>query len=152
VLAGVAVAIATAIAWGFNLPNAIWLPAGAIVALRPGLDTSSYIGRQRVAGAIIGAILAAILLSTVHNKDVLEVAIVLFLAAGVALHDANYTLYCIGIATGVLTALGLSNPGNLSANWERVGWNFAGIVIALAVMLLAGSLFSNRAQSRGAAG
>jgi uncharacterized membrane protein YccC len=105
-----------------------------------------------VAGAIIGAILAAILLSTVHEKAVLEVAIALFLAAGLALHDANYALHSAAIATAVLTALGLSDPGNLSANWERVAWNFVGIVIALAVMLLAANLFSNRARSRGAAG
>jgi hypothetical protein len=33
VLAAVAVALATAIGWGLNLPNAVWMSVGAIVAL-----------------------------------------------------------------------------------------------------------------------
>jgi uncharacterized membrane protein YccC len=150
VLGAVAVALKVAIAWGLNLPNAVWMPAGAIIALKPSYD--AYAGAQRVAGAIVGAILAAILLSTVHEKTVVEVAIALFLAVGIALHNANYALYSAGIATAVLMALGLADLGNLSANWERVAWTFVGIAIALAVMLLAASLSRNRAQPQVAAG
>jgi hypothetical protein len=40
-LAALAVASATAIAWGFRLPNADWMPISALVAMKPTFDASS---------------------------------------------------------------------------------------------------------------
>jgi hypothetical protein len=138
VLAAVAVGLATAVAWGFVIPNAVWMPVAAIVAMKPSLGASAYAGGQRIAGAILGGILAALLLTVVHNQTALAVVIVLVGAVGIALHEVNYALYYACISTAVLTALGLPHPGNLADNWERVAWTLTGVVIALAVIYVAG--------------
>jgi hypothetical protein len=137
VLAAVAVALATAVAWGFDLPNAVWMPASTLVALKPSLQASAYIAGQRVAGAVLGAIAAGVLLSLVHQQPILILILVVIGALGVALHEVNYAHYCACIATVVLIALGLSHPGDVASDWERVAWTLAGVGIALVVMLVA---------------
>jgi hypothetical protein len=136
VLAALAVALATAVAWGLDLPNAVWMPVAAIVAMKPRVDASVYVAAQRVAGALVGALLSGILLTFVHDRTILVVLIlVLGILAG-ALHDVNYALYCACISTLVLIALGLPHPGNLADNWERVVWTLAGVGIAILVTFL----------------
>jgi len=149
-LAATAVALATAFAWGFALPNGAWMVAAAIVAMKPSAAASAYASGQRVAGAILGGILAGLLLSAVHNKSALEVVIVLFLAVGIALHEVNYAHYYACISLAVLTALALPRPGNLSVVWERIGWTLVGVLIALSVTLLT-DLLRNREQPSAAA-
>jgi uncharacterized membrane protein len=146
VLAAVAVGLATAIAWGFNLANAVWMPVGALVAMKPSADASMYVAGQRVAGALIGAVVSGLVLTFVNDPTILVVLIVILGVLGGALHDANYALYCACISTVVLTAMGLPHPGNLSDNWERVVWTLAGVVIAVLVTLLMETARSRAAQ------
>jgi hypothetical protein len=148
-LAALAVGWGTGVAWGFNLPNALWLPVATVVALRPSMQASAYVAGQRVAGALLGAILSGILLTTVHDRTVLAIFIALVVALGVALHEVNYALYCTCIATAVLIGLGLSHPGSLADNWERVAWTLAGIGNALLVGLVI-DLARSRAAPRAA--
>jgi hypothetical protein len=148
-IAATAVALSTAITLGLDLSHADWMPIATLIALKPSVDASAYIGGQRVAGALLGGILAVLLLSAVHDKTVLEVVIVLFVALGVAIHGVNYALYCTCIATGLLIGLGLPDPGNLSANVERILWSLVGVLIALAVMWLA-DLIRDRESHRSA--
>jgi hypothetical protein len=137
VLAAVAVALATAVAWGFGLPNADWMPVATIIAIKPSLEASTYVGGQRVAGTLVGAILATILLYTVHDRTLLEVLLVAAVALGNAAHDMNYALYCVGITTNILIWLGLPHPASVTDTWQRVAWTLIGAGIAVAVMLLA---------------
>jgi hypothetical protein len=137
VIAAVAVALATAVAWGLELPNADWMPVAAVVAMTPSLEASTYVAGQRVAGALVGAILAALLLGAIHDRTFLAVMEVVIGALGVALHEVNYALYCASISTVVLTWLGLPHPTSLTTNWERVAWTVAGVGIALCVTLVA---------------
>jgi hypothetical protein len=145
-LGAVAVALATAVAWGFALANADWMPIAAIIAMKPSFQASAYVGAQRVAGAILGGVLAALLLSTVHDRFSLEVAYVLLLALANAIHDVNYAFYATAISASTLIALGLPHPGSWTDIWQRVGWTLAGVAIALAVMLIAAGLASQRAS------
>jgi hypothetical protein len=149
-LAAAAVGLATAVAWGFDLSNADWMPIAAIVAMKPSPAASAYASGQRVAGAILGGLLAGLLLSAVHDTTLLEVVIVLFVAVGITLHEVNYAHYYTCISVAVLTALALPHPGNLSVIWERVLWTLVGVAIALGVTFLAG-LISHREQPRVAA-
>jgi hypothetical protein len=136
VLAALAVALATAVAWGFDIPNADWMPVATVVTLKPSLQVSSYVAGQRVAGAVLGAILSGILLTVIQDQPILIVILVVIAALGVALYQVNYALYSACIATSVLIALGLSHPGSLTENWQRVAWTLAGVAIALAVMIV----------------
>jgi hypothetical protein len=146
-LAALAVSLAAAFAWGFDVPNADWMAIGALVAMRPSLRASAYRAGQRVAGALVGAILSAILLSVIHDRTALEIIIVILAALAGTLHEANYALHYAALSTVVLMALGLAHGVNLAENWLRVAWAFAGVLIALAVMLLADAVTSTNAHT-----
>jgi uncharacterized membrane protein YccC len=137
-LRAIAVAIAVAIAWGFKLPHADWMPVAVLVVMKPGFDEALFFAEQRVAGAILGALLAAGLLTLVPGRDLLAVFIVACGALAGATRDVNYAIYCTFVATVVLTGMGLGHPGNLADNWERVAWTIVGVAIGLGTMLLAG--------------
>ena len=60
----IAVAIAVAIAFGFHLPDADWMPIACLIAMKSSLTQSTLVALQRLAGAIIGAVVAALFLLT----------------------------------------------------------------------------------------
>jgi len=114
------------------------------------------VGAQRLAGALIGAAAAALLLlipanehglrllSVTHGLEV--VAIVLFMhAAGIRFW--NYALYCGAIAAGVLILVDLPQPSNYAAEGYRVLWTLCGVGIGVLVMLLAGLLARRTAKA-----
>ena len=136
----IAVAIAVAIPFGLDLPEADWMPIATLVAMKPDLGQSTLVAEQRLAGAILGALVAAVLLLAVDNRQVLEVAVVLIFTAAGAIHGVNYALYNAAIAAGVLIAIDLPHPTDLTHEALRVLYTFLGVGLALLVMLLATQL------------
>ena len=143
----IAVAIAVAIAFGFHLPDADWMPIATIIAMKSSLQQSTLAAMQRLAGAIIGAVVAALFLLTVDNKIVLEVVIVVLGTLAGAIRAVNYAFYCAAMAGAVLIAEDLPNPTNLGHEARRVLFTFAGVGIAVIVMLLAGLLQKRTAKA-----
>jgi Fusaric acid resistance protein-like len=149
VIRAIAIAIAIAIAFGLHLPNADWMPIAALIAMKPSLDQSELVGLQRIAGALLGALLAAIFLLSVDNKHALEVIVVLFAALGGAIRMVNYAFYCAAIAACVLIALDLPHPTNFTEEGRRVLFTLAGVGIGVVVMFLA-NLIQKRAAKAAA--
>ena len=149
VIRALVIAGTTALAFGLNLSHGYWMPIAAIVAMKPSLEQATLVAVQRLAGALIGAAAAVLLLlipanehglrllSITHGLEV--VAIVLFMHAA-AVRFWNYALYCGAIAAGVLILLDLPQPANYSAEGDRVLWTLCGVAIGVLVMLLAGLL------------
>ena len=143
----IAVAIAVAIAFGFHLPDADWMPIATIIAMKSSLQQSTLAVMQRLAGAVIGAVVAALFLLTVDNKVVLGVVIVVLGTLAGAIRAVNYAFYCAAMAGAVLIAEDLPNPTNLGHEARRVLFTFAGVGIAVIVMLLAGLLQKRTAKA-----
>ena len=135
-----AIAIAVAIPFGLHLPNADWMPIATLIAMAPSLEQSTLLAEQRLAGAILGALIAAALLLTVDNKHVLEAAVVVLLTVGIAIHGVNYAHYTAAIAAAVLIAIDLPHPSNFTHEALRVLYTFLGVGLAVLVMLLADQL------------
>ncbi|HTN81173.1 MAG TPA: FUSC family protein [Acidimicrobiales bacterium] len=132
----VAVAIAVAIAFGFHLPNADWMPIATLAALKGTLDQSALAAEQRLIGALIGAGVATVFLLSVDNVHVLEAVIIVLAALAGSVRSVNYAIYCAAMASLVLIATDLSHPTDLTAEFHRVLFTFAGVGIAWLVMLL----------------
>jgi uncharacterized membrane protein YccC len=151
----VVIAGTVALAFGLNLPHGHWMPIAAIVAMKPGLEQSTVIAVQRLAGALIGAVAAALLLlipANEHGQRLVAmtyglevVALVLFMHAA-AIRFWNYAIYCAAIAAGVLILVDLPQPANYSAEGYRVLWTLCGVGIAVVVMVLAGMLARRTAK------
>jgi uncharacterized membrane protein YccC len=145
VVRALAVFIAVAIAWGFALPHANWMPIAVLIVMRPSLNDTLFRAEQRVTGAILGALLATAVLAIVHGtdalgKDLLVAFIVVSGALAGATQAVNYAIFCTFVAASVLVSIDLPTPGNYSANWERVAWTVVGAAIGLVLTLLLNEL------------
>jgi hypothetical protein len=136
----VALSIAVAIAFGLHLPNVYWMPIATIIAMKPSLQQSALVAEQRLAGALLGAAVAALFLLTVDNKHALEVVIVVLAAVGASVRFVNYALYSAAIAGAVLIAMDLPHPTDLASEGRRVLFTFIGVGIGVVVMFLANVL------------
>jgi Fusaric acid resistance protein-like len=140
VIRALAVAIAVAIAFGLKLPDAYWMPIAAIIAMKPSLQQSTLVAMQRVAGTIIGAVVAALVLLAVDNRTALEVVIVVLFALAGSIRTVSYTWYTAAVAGAVLIAADIPHPANLTDEVRRILFTLAGVGISIIVLLLAGLL------------
>jgi uncharacterized membrane protein YccC len=141
------VSIAVAIAFGLHLPNADWMPVATLVAMKPSLQQSTLIAEQRLAGAIIGAAVAALFLLTITSKTGLEVVIVILGTLAGSIRAVNYALYCAAVAGAVLIALDVPHPSNLADEARRILFTFVGVGIAVVIMFLANLLQKRTAKA-----
>jgi Fusaric acid resistance protein-like len=149
VIRAIAIAVAVAIAFGLHLPNADWMPIAALVAMKPSLEQSTLVAVQRLAGAIIGAAVAALFLLTVDSKTGLEAVMVVLAALAGSIRLVNYALYCAAVAGVALIAMDLPHPSNLADEGQRVLYTFIGVGIGVLVMFLA-NLLQKRAAAKAA--
>jgi hypothetical protein len=156
VIRAVVIAGTTALAFGLDLSHGVWLPVAAIVAMKPSLEQTTLVAVQRLAGALIGAAAAALLLLIPANEHGLrllsithglEVVAIVFLMHAAAIRFWNYALYCGAIAAGVLIFLDLPQPSNYGAEGYRVLWTLCGVAIGVLVMFLAGLLGKRTAKA-----
>ena len=156
VIRAIAVAGSVALAFGLNLSHGYWLPIATMIAMKPSLQQSTLIAAQRLAGTVIGAAAAVLLLlipASEHGLRLfaiergLEVVALVLLMHGVAIRLWNYALYCAAIAAGVLILVDLPQPSNYSAEGYRLLWTLCGAGIGVLVMLLAGLLAKRTAKA-----
>ncbi|MFE5326004.1 FUSC family protein [Embleya sp. NPDC056575] len=145
VIRAVAVAAAVAIAFGFSLPNADWMPVAALIAMKPSLRQSTVTALQRLTGAVIGAVVASVFLLAVDNKIALGVVVVIVGGLAGAVRAVSYTWYVAAVAATVLIAEGMPHPAGLAEEARRVGFTFVGVGIAVLVTYLATMAAKRRA-------
>ncbi len=95
---------------------------------------------QRVAGALIGALVAALVLLTVPNKPVLDVTVIVLFALATAIRGVNYAFYIAAMARGVLIGIDIPHPTDFSHEALRVLYTFLGVGLAVLVIVLADQL------------
>ena len=147
VIRAVALSIAVAISFGLQLPHAYWMPVAAIIAMKPSLQQSTFIAEQRVAGTVVGASVAALVLLAVDNRTALEVVIVVLLALAGSIRFVNYAWYSAAMAAAILIAMDVPNPSNLADEGWRILFTFAGVGIAVIVMFVADRLQKHTAKA-----
>jgi len=156
VIRAVVIGGTVALAFGLNLSHGIWLPIAAIIAMKPSLEQSTIVGAQRLIGALIDAVAAALVLlipASEHGLRLfaissgLEVVALIVLMHGAAIRFWNYALYCAAIAAGVLIFEDLPQPSDYAAEGYRILWTLCGVGIGVLVMFLAGLLARRTAMA-----
>jgi uncharacterized membrane protein YgaE (UPF0421/DUF939 family) len=140
------VSIAVGISFGLKLPDADWMAIAAIIAMKPSLQQSALVAEQRVAGTIVGAAVAVLVLLPVDNITALEVIVVVLLALAASIRTMSYTFYTAAVAAAVLIAADVPDPSNLTHEGRRILFTLAGVGIAIIVLLLAGLLQKRTAK------
>ncbi len=135
-LKALAVTIGTAIGLGFHLPHADWVPIFTLVVFQPDLEQTLNIFVQRLVGTILAATLAAVLLSSVHNKYLLALVIIVSAFIAYSMLKANMLIYIFFNTLEILLLIDLPTPGSLTDVWARVVNVFIGALIALVVVFL----------------
>jgi uncharacterized membrane protein YgaE (UPF0421/DUF939 family) len=121
------------------------MPIATLIAIKPSLEQSNLVAVQRVAGAIIGAAVAALVLLTLpYNVHVFEGIILVLAAVAAAVRAVNYAYYTAAVAGAVLIGIDLPHPGNFQDEFHRVLFTFIGVGIGVVVMLLANLLQKRR--------
>jgi hypothetical protein len=156
VIRALAIAGTVALAFGLNLSHGYWMPIAAMVAMKPSLEQTTVLAAQRVTGALIGAVAAALLLliavaetgpRLLAVEHGLAVVALVLLMHGVAIRFWNYALYTGAIAAGVLILIDLPQPSSYQAEGYRVLWTLCGVGIGVLVMLLASLLAKPTAKA-----
>jgi hypothetical protein len=156
VLRTVVIASTSAIAFGANPSHGVWLVFSALIAMKPSLEQSTVTALQRLAGALLGAGVAILLLlipASVHGLHLLTVTLgleavaLVILAHGAATRFFNYAVYYTCISAGVLTLMDVLQPTDYSTEGYRVLWVLCGVAIGVVVMLLAGLLAKRSAKA-----
>ncbi|MFE7380085.1 FUSC family protein [Streptomyces zhihengii] len=156
VIRALVIAGAFALAFGLDLSHGYWIPIAAIVAMKPSLEQATLVSLQRLSGALIGALAAALLLLLPAGETGirlfamergLEVVALILLMHGIGIRFLNYALYCAAIAAGVLILTDLPQPTDYAAEGYRVLRTLCGAGMGVLVMLLAGLLSQHTART-----
>jgi uncharacterized membrane protein YgaE (UPF0421/DUF939 family) len=124
-----------------------------MIAMKPSFEQSTLVGLQRIAGAVIGATAAALVLLIPANEHGLrlfaidhglEMVTLVLVMHAIAIRFWNYALYTAAIAAGVLVLIDLPRPLDYAAEGYRVLWTLCGIGIGVLVIFLAGLLGRRR--------
>ena len=147
VIRAAALSVAVAIGFGLQLPSAYWMPIATIIAMKPSLQQSALVAERRIAGTVVGAAVAALVLLAVDNRTALEVIIVVLFALAMSIHSVNYAWYTAAMAGAILIAADVPHPSDLTDEGRRILWTLAGVGIAVIVMFLADQLQKHAAKA-----
>ena len=116
----VAIGIATAIYRFLHLPRGYWMPLTALLVLKPDFNDTFARGAARIAGTILGAGIAALIVTELRPRSAVVIVLLLaFVWAGYALFRMNYTIFTIAITGYVVFILKLSGVGEITAKSQR---------------------------------
>jgi uncharacterized membrane protein YccC len=98
--------IAMALARHFQADRGYWIPLTAAIVLKPDFQTTFVRGVGRIAGTLIGAVVATLALALVRGREALQVGGILLAAAGAYItFFPNYALFTVAITSFVVLVL-----------------------------------------------
>jgi uncharacterized membrane protein YccC len=125
----VAGAAAVAITSAFHIERGYWMTLTVIVILQPYTSATFLKGLQRIAGTIIGGVVAAVLILTVHSPAAMLALVFLGAAVTVAFLRVNYALYSLFV-TPTFILLAELNVVDRHLVMVRIGNTLIGALIA----------------------
>jgi uncharacterized membrane protein YccC len=130
---GVTLALATTAEHVLTLDRAYWIPLTAAIVMRPDFGATFTRGGARVAGTLLGALVASGIALVLHPGA--EGYLLLALAAAMVAYltvAANYAIFTIGITAYVVFLLAFGGLAAHTAVVERLSATLLGGLLALA--------------------
>jgi uncharacterized membrane protein YccC len=130
----VTVGVATAIYRLLHLPRGYWIPMTALLVLRPEFHDTFARGIARIAGTIIGAALATLIVNVfAPGPAALTLLLLVFVWGCYALIRMNYTLFTVCLTGYIVFILMLSGVAEMTAATTRALYTVEGGALALIV-------------------
>jgi uncharacterized membrane protein YccC len=134
---GVTLMVASTAARAFTVERGYWAVLTAALVLRPDFATTFSRGVARIAGTLIGALIAAAVVAVFHPGVVTYLALALvFAGASFVVFDASYAAFTIAITGYVVFVLAYGGLPEQRALLDRVEATLAGGAIALGAYAL----------------
>jgi uncharacterized membrane protein YccC len=116
----------------FEADRGYWIPMTAAIVLRPDFQTTFLRGFARIAGTLIGAVVATFVLSLVRGHEGWQVTGVLVAAAAAYLtFNPNYALFTVAITSFVVLVLSMRGLPGTTTIAARVLDTIAGGSLAM---------------------
>ncbi|RKG90740.1 FUSC family protein [Corallococcus terminator] len=116
---GLTATVATAVAEGLGLDHWYWVTITVIVVLQPYAGLTMEKGLQRVAGTLVGSVLAMGLVHMLPARWLMLVAIVVLICVSVSVRPLNFTVFQVLLAPALV----------LLAEIQTGDWQLAGVRI-----------------------
>jgi uncharacterized membrane protein YccC len=128
----IVLAVAMALGRHFAADRGYWIPMTAALVLKPDFQTTFVRGFGRIAGTLIGAVVATLVIALVRGHPVAQVAgLIATAAAAYVTFNPNYALFSIAITSFVVIVLGMRGlPGTTTID-ARVLDTLAGGALAM---------------------
>jgi uncharacterized membrane protein YccC len=125
-------AIAMILGRHFEADRGYWIPLTAALVLKPDFQTTLVRGVGRIAGTLLGAVVASLAIALVRGEPALEIAGVLVAAAAAYLtFNPNYGLFTVAITSFVVLSLGMRGLPGTTAIETRLLDTLAGGALAM---------------------
>jgi uncharacterized membrane protein YccC len=129
---GIAATAALALTQLFHLPHGYWVTLTVLVVLQPYTGATNVKGLQRVAGTVVGGVVAAVIGTFVHGTAALLPVMFVLVAVSVALLPLNYAVFSVFLTPAFVL---LAEIG--AGDWHLAGVRVTNNVIGAALALLA---------------
>ena len=125
-------ALAMVLGRHFSADRGYWIPMTSAIVLTPDFQTTFVRGVARIAGTLVGAVIATLVLALVRGHTQFEIAGILIAAAAAYLtFSPNYALFTVAITSFVVLVLGMRGlPGTTTID-VRVLDTLAGGALAM---------------------
>ncbi|WKK57271.1 MULTISPECIES: FUSC family membrane protein [unclassified Sphingobacterium] len=107
-----------------------WVLLTIMVILKPGFGLTKERNFQRLLGTVIGGIIGAIILMTVHNEIALFILLIFFFLTAYSLFRVNYIVAVLFMTPYVLIMLSFTGHNTFEIAKERIFDTFLGGMIA----------------------
>ncbi|HEY6484819.1 MAG TPA: FUSC family protein [Candidatus Cybelea sp.] len=130
-------AVAMVVGRHFSVDRGYWIPMTSAMVLKPDFQTTFVRGVGRIAGTLVGAVVATLVLALVRGHTPFEIAGILIAAAAAYLtFSPNYALFTVAITSFVVLVLSMRGlPGTTTID-VRVLDTLGGGALAMVGYLL----------------
>jgi Fusaric acid resistance protein-like len=146
-LRAVGAASAAAIGWGLGAPYPYWAALAVIICAREDREVSLLITAQYVTANILGALLAYLMIVSVHNSLIIGLIVVAITFITFTVKDLNYAIQVFFLTNLTLLLISLETSGQSFARW-RVESILIGAGIVLVVILVSDTFIFGKKERR----
>lgn len=117
---GLTLAVAAGLAHYLRLGNGYWVPMTVLLVIKPDFQQTIHRGLARIAGTVVGAILASLLVAEMRPQLALLAAlIVLFAWMAYALIQVNYAAFSVCLTAYIVFLLAFAGLPARATVWHR---------------------------------